>query len=159
MMTSSMVRRLIKNAIRIPVAGAILAMLSIPAKAADNGARTSAEPRASEHERSATATSPGSVQPAAANDEVAPPRSASEPSLDQIMELLKDQSRELETLRSALREQQELTARLEAKLNSTGAGNVAVGSVAESVGAAQATSSSGAAQRDLAQKVAKLEAD
>jgi hypothetical protein len=71
------------------------------------------------------------------------------------MELLQAQGRELEAVRAALREQQELTAQLEAKLNSAGAAPV----VAESVSAGLTAGPTGAAQGDLVQKVAKLETD
>jgi len=71
------------------------------------------------------------------------------------MELLQAQGRELEAVRAALREQQELTALLEAKVNSAGTGP----GVAELVSAAPTMTPGGAAQGDLAQKVAKLEAD
>jgi hypothetical protein len=71
------------------------------------------------------------------------------------MELLQAQGRELEAVRAALREQQELTTRLEAKINSAGTGPV----VAEPFSAAQPMTPAGAAQGDLAQKVAELEAN
>ena len=45
---------------------------------------------------------------------------AAAPSLEQVIELLQEQGQEIAALRAALRDQQELTARLEAKLNSAG---------------------------------------
>jgi hypothetical protein len=68
------------------------------------------------------------------------------------MQLLQEQGRELETLRAALREQRELTARLEAKLKSTDAGPAVAEASAASVAAAQTVSSSNGAQGDVAQK-------
>src|ERR1700694_3244051 len=158
-MRSSTVGRLSKNVIRMLIAVVMLTVSGIPAKAADNSPRTLAEPRTSAHEGSATSTSPESVQPAVPSGEAAPERSTSGPSLDQILVLLQAQSREIEALRAELREQKELTERLEAKVNSTGARPAVTEPVAESVAAAQTISQSSAAEGDLAQKVAKLEAD
>ncbi len=101
----------------------------------------------------------GSAQPVAANAGTPPVRSDSEPSFEQVIELLQAQGRELEALRAALREQQELTARLEAKLNSGGAQADVEEAGAESLATAQTIPPSSAAQGDLAQKVAKLGAD
>ena len=101
----------------------------------------------------------GSAQPVAPNAGTPPVRSASEPSFEQVMELLQAQGRELEALRAALREQQELTARLEAKLNSGGAQADVEEAGAESLATSQTIPPSSAAQGDLAQKVAKLGAD
>jgi hypothetical protein len=75
------------------------------------------------------------------------------------MALLQAQSREIEALRAELHEQKELTERLEAKVNSAGTRPVVTEAGAESIAAAQAISPSGTAQGDLAQQVAKLEAD
>jgi hypothetical protein len=148
-----------KNLIRILVAGLIFAVLSIPAKAGDNGPRKLVALQPLANEGSVTAPPLDSAQPAGANAEAPPVRSASAPSLDQVMDLLQVQSRELETLRAELRQQRELTERLEARFNATGAGPVTSEAVAEPAAAALTASPSSAAQVDLAQKVAKLEAD
>jgi len=148
-----------KNMIRTLVAGVIFAVLSIPAKAGDNGPRKLMALQPLANEGSVTAPPLGSAQPADANAEAPPVRSASAPSLDQVMDLLQVQSRELETLRAELREQRELTERLEAKFNASGAGPVTGEAVAEPAAAALTASPSSAAQVDLAQKVAKLETD
>jgi hypothetical protein len=108
----------------------MLAALSVPARGADSGASKAAEP-----------------QPSASPD--------SAPSLEQVVELLRAQGQEVDALRAELREQQELTARLEAKLNSNAAGL----GVAEATSGAQPVFLAGAAQGDLAQKVAALETD
>src|ERR1700737_2050749 len=150
-MRPSTVGRLSKNVIRILVAGVILAALSIPAQGEDGSPRKMAEPQPSANE-GMTATPLDSAKPVTPNAGTPPARSTSGPSLEEVMELLQAQGRELEAVRAALREQQELTARLEAKLNSAGSGL----SVAESVAAAQTISPSSAVQGDLAQKVAKL---
>jgi Putative porin len=69
------------------------------------------------------------------------------------MELLQAQGQEIASLRAALRDQQELTAQLVAKLNAASAGSTA----AESVTAAPPAVRAG--QADLAQKVSQLETD
>jgi putative porin len=149
------------------VAGVLLAALSIPAQGKDGSPRKFAQPQPSANETLTAVTPSDSTQPAIPNAGISPARPAPEPSLEQVMELLQAQGRELETLRVALREQQELTSRLIAKLNSAGASPVVAGTVAgadaevaaEPVAAALTASPSNAAQVDLAQKVAKLEAD
>jgi hypothetical protein len=121
-----MARPFINRGIWKLAAALLLAMLSIPARGGD------------------------SDSPNAATSTASP---ASGPTLDQVMALLQAQGRELEEVRAALREQQELTARLEAKLNSAGAGPTGT------VPGAQPESPAGAAQADLAQKVTQLESD
>jgi hypothetical protein len=112
------------------IAAVLLAALSIPARGADSGASKAAE-----------------SQPPAGSD--------SAPSLDQVIELLRAQGQELDALRAELREQQEITARLEAKLNSSADGP----GIAEATSGAQPVPPASAAQGDLAQKVAQLETD
>ena len=163
MKRTSMVRLLVGRAIWKVVAGVLLAAVSIPTQAEDGGSRKFAEPQPSTKELLTVVAPSDSTQPATPNAGAPPARSTTEPSLEHVMELLEAQGRELETLRAALREQQELTARLVAKLNSTGTGPVVVGSVAEvaaePVAATVTASPSNAAQADLAQKVAKLESE
>jgi hypothetical protein len=137
------------------VAGLLLAALSIPARGEDSSPRKSAELQPSASEGVMTATPSDSAQPVTPNGGTPPSSPASALSIERVMELLQAQGRELEAVRAALREQQELTARLEAKINSAGTGPV----VAEPVSAAPTMTASVAAQGDLAQKVAKLEAD
>src|SRR6266436_5816901 len=163
MKRTSMVRLLVGRAIWKVVAGVLLAAVSIPTQAEDGGSRKFAEPQPSTKELLTVVAPSDSTQPATPNAGAPPARSTTEPSLEHVMELLEAQGRELETLRAALREQQELTARLVAKLNPTGTGPVVVGSVAEvaaePVAATVTASPSNAAQADLAQKVAKLESE
>ncbi len=163
MKRTSMVRLLVGRAIWKVVAGVLLAAVSIPTQAEDGGSRKFAEPQPSTKELLTVVAPSDSTQPATPNAGAPPARSTTEPSLEHVMELLQAQGRELETLRAALREQQELTARLAAKLSSTGTGPVAVGTVAEvaaePVAATVTASPSNAAQADLAQKVAKLESE
>src|SRR5882757_976637 len=160
---TSMVRLLAGRAIWKVVAGVLLAAVSIPAQGEDGSSRKFAEPRPSTKELLTVVAPSDATQPAPPDAGTPPARSAPEPSLEQVMELLQAQGRELETLRAALREQQELTARLAAKISSTGTGPVAVGTVAEvaaePVAATVTASPSNAAQADLAQKVAKLESE
>jgi putative porin len=148
-----------KNVIRTLVAGVIFTVLSIPAKAGDNEPRKLVALQPSANEGSVAAPPLDSAQPAGANAEAPPVRAASAPSLEQVMDLLQVQSRELETLRAELREQKELTERLEAKFNSTGAEPVTGEAFAEPVAATLTAYPSSAAQGDLAQKVAKLESE
>ena len=160
---TSMVRLLAGRAIWKVVAGVLLAAVSIPAQGEDGSSRKFAEPQPSTKELLTAVAPSDSTQPATPNAGTPPGRSDPEPSLEQVMELLQVQGRELEKLSAALREQQELTARLAAKLSSTGTGPVVVGSVAEvavePVAATVTASPSSAAQADLAQKVAKLESE
>src|ERR1700674_2750338 len=121
-----------KGIIGAAVAAILLATLSVPAMGNDGEPRISPAP---------------SVAPAAAS-------TAATPSLEQVMELLQAQGREIASLRAALRDQQELTAQLSAKLNAARAGE----RVSEAVPAAPPPIAAGAGQTDLAQKVAQLEA-
>src|SRR5258708_16350504 len=102
------------------VVGVLLGGLSIAGQGGDDSPRrlTGSQPSAT---GGMTAIASGSAQPVAPNAGTPPVRSASEPSFEQVMELLQAQGRELEALRAALREQQALTARPEAKLDSAGA--------------------------------------
>jgi hypothetical protein len=139
------------------VAAVFLAVVSIPALGGDDSPRKFAEPQPSAN-AATRATPSGSTQPSTPIAAASPGRAATTPSLEEVMELLQEQGRELETLRAALREQREVTARLEAKLNSTGAGPAVAEAATETVAAAQTISPSNSTQGDLAQKVAKLEA-
>jgi hypothetical protein len=77
------------------------------------------------------------------------------PSLEQVVVLLQAQGEEIAALRIALREQQELSARLEAKLNAgSPAAIVAVAATPEPAPVAPAV---GSTQTELEQKVAQLE--
>jgi hypothetical protein len=80
---------------------------------------------------------------------------AETPSLEQVLELLQVQGQEIASLRAALRDQQELTARLAAKLNIASPALI----VAEPISPALPIPAVGAGQTDLAQKVAQLETD
>jgi hypothetical protein len=82
---------------------------------------------------------------------------ATNPSLEQVMDLLQAQGEEIAALRIALREQQELSARLEARLNAgSPAEIVAVAALPAPVPVAPAI---GSTQTELEQKVAQLETD
>jgi hypothetical protein len=119
------------------VAALLLAALSIPVRGADTAAlKTETPSNAGE-----SATPNAAASPA--------------PSLERVIELLQAQGRELEEVRTELRQQQELAAKLEARLNSVGPGAV----VAEIGSSAQPLPSAGAPQEELARKVARLETD
>jgi hypothetical protein len=154
----SVSRMFAKNRIVKLVAGVLLAALSVTARGEDDGPRKLTELQPSVIESSKKAASLDSSQPHTPDPSAQPARSASGPSLEDVMELLQAQGRELETLRSALREQKEITERLEARLNSAGVTNP-LKSAAEPVAVDQTNYSSSAAPADLAQKVAKLETD
>jgi hypothetical protein len=139
------------------VAAVFLAAVSIPALGGDDSPRRLAEAQPSAN-AATRATPSGSAQPITPNAAAFPASAATTPSLEEVMELLQEQGRELETLRVALREQREVTARLEAKLNSTGTEPAAAEAAAASLANVQTISPSIGAQGDLAQKVAKLEA-
>ncbi len=79
------------------------------------------------------------------------------PSLGQIMDLLQAQGEEIAALRIALRDQQELSARLEAKLNSVAPTAIVV--AAAPVEPSSASPAIGSTQTELEQKVAQLETD
>src|SRR5271168_4415376 len=117
---SAMVR---SKAIRAAGAALLLASLGVPTHGAESGSLkpSVAQPRAN---GASVASIPSDAPDAAA----ATPRATSAvgspapvPSLEKVMELLQQQGEEIAALRAALRDQQELTARLEAKLNVAGA--------------------------------------
>jgi hypothetical protein len=154
------------------VAGVLLATLSIPAHGEDSGARKAVETQPPASAALKTGD-PANPDESATPEPSAPPaRAASSPSLEQIMELLQAQGQELEAVKAALREQQELTARLEAKLNASGAGGgVAAVSpepdeahlVAEvtpvPITSTPLANSAAPQQEDLLQRVARLETE
>jgi len=96
---------------------------------------------------------PNAPQPSARNEAVSSEGRASAPSLDQVLELLQAQGQEIASLRAELREQQELSARLEARLNAS-APSLAV---AEINLPAAPPAAIGVTQIELEQKVAQLE--
>src|SRR5258706_6210207 len=96
-------RAFTKNAIAKLVVGLLFAALSVPARGEDEGSKKATPPD----------------QPPARYDSAQPVRSTSTPSLEDVMVLLQEQGQELETLRSQLREQKELTAAISAKINAT----------------------------------------
>src|SRR6267378_4138968 len=84
------------------VAAVFLAALSIPALGGDDSPRKSAEPQPSAN-AATRATPSGSAQPTTPNAAAAPANAAATTSLEQVMDLLQAQGRELEALRAALR--------------------------------------------------------
>jgi hypothetical protein len=137
------------------VVGVLLAALSIPARGEDSGALKTAEPQPPPSKELKIETAPNPSESAAPNAGAWPAISTPVPSLEQVMGLLQAQGQELEAMRAALHEQQELTARLEAKLNSVVAGPA----IAEAVSPAVKMPAPEVTQSDLAQKVATLETD
>jgi hypothetical protein len=127
----------------------MFAVLSIPAQGEDRDAHTASEPQPTAGTEMKTEALPNP------DENASPADSTTGPSLAQVMQLLQAQEQELEAVRAELREQQELTARLQARLNSMVDGPI----VAETISPVPAISPAGPAQVDLAQKVAKLESD
>src|SRR5258708_5263293 len=141
------------KAIRAAVVAILLASLSVPARGKDGEPR---EPAASQPSPpSETVAAIPTILSATAAPSVAPsPASpAAPPWLEQVMEFLKRQGGEIASLRAALHDQQELTLRLEAKLNAASAGSI----VAEPASPAPPASAIVAGQADLAQRVAQVE--
>jgi hypothetical protein len=133
----------------------VLVTLSVPARGADGEPREMRAARVSASDETLAAipfdsSVPGapSVPPSAANP-------SATPSLEQVSELLQAEEQEIASLRAALRDQQELTARLEAKLNAANPAMI----VAEPAAPSSPAPAVGAGQTDLAQKVTRLEAD
>jgi hypothetical protein len=135
------------------MAGVLFATLSVAAQGADdNGRKPPASQTSAEVETVA-------ANPSGASTRVAPsvPHSSinaeETPSLDRVMDMLQAQGEEIASLRAALRDQQELTARLAAKLNAASAEPV----VSEAISSGAPAPEAVAGQSDLAQKVAQLE--
>jgi hypothetical protein len=155
MRRSCMARLFAHRGIWTLIAGLLVVGLSLPAQGDDRDSHDSTKAQPSADEGSVITITSGSAEPVATNA-VTP---TSMPSLGQVMDLLQAQGRELEALRAELREQQAITARLEAKLKSAGAGPVVGEAPAELSATALPISASGVAQEDLAEKIAKLQAD
>jgi hypothetical protein len=141
------------NALRAVVVATLLASLSVSARGKDGESRDL--PASQPSPPSETVVAIPTIFSATAAPSVAPsPASpAAPPSLEQVMELLHAQGEEIASLRTALHDQQKLTARLEAKLNATGPGL----SAEEFAAPAPPAPPVGVGQTGLAQKVAQLE--
>jgi hypothetical protein len=141
------------KAIEAAVAAILLASLSAPAQGKDGEPRKLPATRASARVETVAARPSTKYAPVAPGAAPSPESPAAAPSLEQVMELLQAQGQEIASLRAALRDQQELTARLEAKLNAKDPALI----VAEPASPAPLASAVGAGQVDLARKVAQLE--
>ena len=137
------------------IATVMFAVLSIPARGEVSGVRKAPEPKPTAGTDLKTEPSPNPGESTAPGAGASSEASTPTPSLVQVIQLLQAQEEELEVVRAELREQQELTARLQARLNSVVAGPV----VAETISPSAPIASAAAPQGDLAQKVAKLESD
>jgi putative porin len=140
------------NGIGAAVAAMLLASLSVPAQGKDGEPRKLPAARASAGDESVAAIPSNISATPSPSVATSPTSPAATPSLEQVMELLQAQGQEIASLRAALREQQELTARLEAKLIAASPTRI----VAEPASPGPAV---GPGQADLAQKVAQLETD
>jgi len=135
----------------------LLASTRIPAYARDGESAGSelATVRLNANKEGAAATSPDEASPVAAHAVASPEARPAAPTLEQVMDRVQAQGQEIAALRAALREQQELSARLEARLNA----GIPEATVAESAPPAPASAlpAIGATQTELEQKVAQLE--
>jgi hypothetical protein len=153
MKTSTMAATFTRGKISVLVAVVLFAALSVPTWGEDNGKSKDIEqPPAVAAE--ATPSSPSIAGESVTVEAGSQPASSSTaPSLEQVMDLLQAQGRELEAVRAALREQQELTARLEAKLNA------AAPMLPQPLSMnTEAAAASPIAQGDLEERIAKVEA-
>ena len=167
MLRTSIARLFTNRGIAKLSAGLLLATLSIPL----HGEDSSPQPSANEPPVAASSASlaPASAGPTGGAGETSVASStasaAPAPSLEQIVELLRAQGQEIESLREALRDQQEATARLEAKLSAAepaagpraGPAPIVAELVSPSVSSSPTAPAGVGAQADLAQKVAQLE--
>lgn len=155
----SKVRLVANRGIGSMLAIVLVATPSIPSRAGDDGPRKLAESHTPASDAVVTSVPSNlstAVEPSAVSSPAASASTAAEsPSLERVVEILRAQGQEIESLRQALRDQRELTAQLEAKLNAAGTEPIVAGAISPS-GAAPA---SGVEQGDIRQKVTKLEAD
>jgi hypothetical protein len=79
------------------------------------------------------------------------------PSLDQVMDLVREQGQEIAALQEALNEQRELSARLEARLNASSPETIVAAAAPVAPTPTTGLLSIGSAQTELEQKVAQLE--
>jgi len=136
-----MTPKTLRKQIWLAIAGMLLAALSLPARQQDQ------EP-ASTQLLASNATKPN-----------IPASAAAEPSLADVMQILQQQAQELASLRVALKEQQELTARLEATLGSTTASAAPVAPDAAPAPATLPETLASAPQGDLTERLSKVEKD
>jgi hypothetical protein len=135
------------------MAGVLFATLSVAAQGADEDARQLPAPQTSAVAETVAAISSGASARVASDVTHSSTSAEATPSLDRVMDILQAQGQEIASLRAALRDQQELTARLAAKLNATSAEPV----VSEAISSGAPALEAGAGQSDLAHKVAQLE--
>jgi hypothetical protein len=137
------------------ISGVLFAALSVAAQGTGGEQRELPAPQASTEEAAAAAIRSNLSARAESSVTPLPAGPTETPSLGQVIELLRAQGEEIATLRAALHDQQELTARLEAKLNAASAGSV----VAEPVTPAPSAPEARGGQGEVAQKIAQLETE
>ncbi len=140
------------------IAAAVFATLAPCSRAADRDPQALQSTGVPPGSETIAAVSSGPAAPAPALSSAPAAIAVAAPTLERVMELLQAQGQEIESLRAALRDQQELTARLEAKLTLTSPA-LAAPIVGELDSPSQPSPAIGAAQSDLEQKVAQLETD
>jgi len=137
------------------VAAMILASLSVSARGKDGGPVNLPAAQPGDREEKVAAISAGTssaMTPAAVLPQEV---SAAIPSLAQVMEIVQEQGQEIAALKVALRDQQDLTARLEAKLDTIPPSTM----VSESAVTAPRVPGVGTGQTNLSPEAAHLEAD
>jgi putative porin len=137
------------------MAGVLFATLSVAAQGADEDARKLPASQTSAEVETVAAIPAGASSRVAPSATASPINAEETPSLERVMDMLHAQGEEIVSLRAALRDQQELTARLAAKLNAASAEAV----VAEAITSAPSAPEAVAGQGELAQKIAQLESD
>jgi hypothetical protein len=142
----------------VTAAGVIILLVSVrlPMYGEGGDSQKPATVPTSASKEDAPSARPADSSPGAASAATgAPEGRTTVPSLEQVMDLLQAQGEEIAALRIALREQQELSARLEARLN---AGSpAAIVAVAATSAPAPVALAIGSTQTGLEQKVAQLE--
>jgi hypothetical protein len=133
----------------------LLVSIRVPVRAGEGESSKPATAQPSSNKDDAPTTRVTEASPVTPPPTESPEGRHSTPSLEQVLDLLQAQGQEIAALRAALREQQELSARLEAKLNVAVPGPI-VASAAPSV-PSPASPAIGATQSELEQKVAQLE--
>src|ERR1700722_3954225 len=121
-MISISLTKLFRNrGIGILMAGVLFATLSVAAQGADEDARKLPASQTSAEVETVAAIPAGASSRVAPSPTASPITAEETPSLERVMDMLHAQGVEIASLRAALRDQQELTARLAAKLNAASA--------------------------------------
>jgi hypothetical protein len=147
------------RAIVAVIAAMVLVGMGASARANDSepGKLATGQPSSGEEGLAAVAETPGMpLVPSTASPSPHPPET---PSLNEVIALLQAQEEEIASLRAALRDQQQFTALLAAKLTASSPALIVAEPRSGEPRSAEPPAAVGAAQTDVAQKVAQLETD